>query len=48
MLSAVECGRGSGRKGLGDERVGGQRETGRSGTFVEGGEEKASDTRAPI
>lgn len=47
MLSAVECGRGSGRKELGDERVGGQRETVRSGKFVEGGEEKASETREP-
>lgn len=47
MLSAVECGRGSGGKGPGDERVGRQRETVRSGKFVEGFKEKASETQQP-
>ena len=47
MLSAVECGRGSGRKELGDERVGRQRETVRSGKFVEGVKKKASETQQP-
>lgn len=47
MLSAVECGRGSGRKGLGDERVGRQRETVRSGKFVEGSEGEASEIQSP-
>lgn len=47
LLSAVECGRGSGRKGLGDERVGRQRETVRSGKFVEGSEGEASEIQSP-
>lgn len=45
MLSATECGRGSGRKELVDERVGGQRETWRK--FVKGGEGKASEEQEP-
>lgn len=32
---------------MGDVRVGGQKETVRSGKFVEGGEEKASETQEP-
>jgi hypothetical protein len=48
LLSAAECGRGSGRKELGDERVGGQRESMRSGKFVKGSEEKASELQFKI
>ena len=47
MLSAGECGRGSGREEPGDEQVGGQKETVKGGKFVEGGEEEAGEAQEP-